>query len=226
MKPKQIARIVTDALMTAALLLLMAYSLVGEAAHEWIGVAMFALFVLHHAFNIRWSRNLRKGRYAPFRVAQTALAALIFACMTGSMLSGVLESRHVFAPLSLPFAVWAQNVHMLCAYWGFALMSIHLGFHWNMMMGMARRAFRKPSVARARCIRALGFLSACFGARAFARRQIGEYMLLRIHFAFFDFSEPLWRFLLDYLAAMGLLVWIGHYLALVLQRLGKRRKKA
>ena len=51
-------------------------------------------------------------------------------------------------------------------------------------------------------------------------------MLLRIHFVFFDFSEPLWRFLLDYLAAMGLLVWIGHYLALVLQRLGKRRKKA
>lgn len=115
---------------------------------------------------------------------------------------------------------------MLCAYWGFALMSIHLGFHWSMMMGMARRAFRKPSLARARFICALGLLIACFGACAFARRQILAYMLLRIHFVFFDFSEPLWLFLLDYLAAMGLLVWIGHYLALVLQRLGKRRKKA
>lgn len=43
---KQITRFATDAAMTIALLLLMAYSLVGEAAHEWIGMTMLALFVL------------------------------------------------------------------------------------------------------------------------------------------------------------------------------------
>ena len=54
MKPKQITRLATDAAMTIALLLLMAYSLVGEAAHEWIGMAMLALFILHHALNRKW----------------------------------------------------------------------------------------------------------------------------------------------------------------------------
>lgn len=39
--------------MTVALLLLMAYGLVGEAAHEWIGMGMFALFVAHHILNRR-----------------------------------------------------------------------------------------------------------------------------------------------------------------------------
>lgn len=49
MRPKQITRLATDAAMTIALLLLMAYSLVGEAAHEWIGMAMLALFLLDYA---------------------------------------------------------------------------------------------------------------------------------------------------------------------------------
>ena len=36
MKNRQFMRLAVDALMTVALLLLMAYSLVGEAAHEWL----------------------------------------------------------------------------------------------------------------------------------------------------------------------------------------------
>ena len=37
-----------DALMVLLLPLLMAYSLVGETAHELLGLTMFALFVCHH----------------------------------------------------------------------------------------------------------------------------------------------------------------------------------
>lgn len=61
MKPKQIIRLATDAAMTIALLLLMAYSLVGEAAHEWIGMAMLALFILHHALNRKWIGAVSRG---------------------------------------------------------------------------------------------------------------------------------------------------------------------
>jgi len=46
---------------------------------------------------------------------------------------------------------------------------------------------------------------------AFGVRQIGEYMLLKTPFVFFDFDEPLIFFYLDYLAVMGLFVCIGHY---------------
>ena len=38
MKPILKIKIAVDAAMTVALLLLMAYGLVGEAAHEWIGM--------------------------------------------------------------------------------------------------------------------------------------------------------------------------------------------
>ncbi len=47
---------------------------------------------------------------------------------------------------------------------------------------------------------------------AFVRRDMGLYLLLKSHFVFFDYSEPLALFLLDYLAVMGLFVTIGQTL--------------
>ena len=44
-------KIVVDTGMMLVLLLLMGYGLIGEAAHEWIGMGMFALFLLHPFFN-------------------------------------------------------------------------------------------------------------------------------------------------------------------------------
>lgn len=48
------ARMIIDILMTVLLPVLMAYSLVGEQAHEILGLLMFALFIAHHVIN----RNL------------------------------------------------------------------------------------------------------------------------------------------------------------------------
>ena len=38
---------------------------------------------------------------------------------------------------------------------------------------------------------------------------------------FFDFGEPLILFLLDYVAVMGLYVFVGHYLASAVRRAGE-----
>ena len=214
MRPKQIAKIITDIMMTIILLLLMAYSMVDETAHEWLGIGMFVLLILHHILNRRWSQNLLKGRYTPYRVLQVALVMLALMSMLGSMISGIVISRHalVFLPITGGQS-WARTLHMLSAYWGFVMMSLHLGLHWNIMLAMAGKMVKKPSVLRTWSLRIAGCLIAAYGAYAFVRRDVGRYMTLMDQFAFFDFSEPLILFLLDYMAIMGLFVFIGHYLA-------------
>lgn len=219
-------KLVVDILMTGCLLFLMPYELVGPMAHEWIGMGMFLLFVLHHILNRKWTGSLMKGKYAPIRIVQTVLAALVLVSMLGSMVSGVLMSRYVFAFLDIRGAAsFARNLHMFCAYWGFAWMSLHLGLHWSMMTGIAGKIFGKPSSAKKWAIRAVGLAIAGYGAYAFWKRQIGSYMLLKIQFVFFDFEEPIIFFILDYMAVMGMFVFIGHYFCESLRRAGKINKK-
>ena len=50
MKKKHI-RIAVDVIMTVLLLMLMAYSLIGENLHEIIGTAIFVLYIAHHIIN-------------------------------------------------------------------------------------------------------------------------------------------------------------------------------
>lgn len=119
MKPKAVVKLAVDAAMTVLLLLLMAFELVGRAVHEWIGVGMFFLFVLHHLLNRGWTKRLFQGKYTPYRVAQTGVAALVFLAMLGSFASAVFISQEVFAflPIRQGMAL-GRTVHLLCAYLG------------------------------------------------------------------------------------------------------------
>lgn len=218
-------KIIIDVLMTAALLLLMSYGLLGEAYHEWVGTGMFLFFVAHHVLNRKWIENLRKGKYTPFRILQTVLVIAVLITMLGSMMSGILLSRYVFTFIDVRgVAMFARNVHMVCAYWSFVFMSLHFGLHWSMILGMVRKKFQTPSVVRTWATRIVGVGIAAYGIYAFIKRAIGTYMLLQVHFVFFDYEEPFLLFLLDYVAIMGLFISLGHYAGKGLKQLNKKNK--
>ena len=218
MKPKALVKTIADILMTALLLLLMAFELVGRAAHEWIGVGMFCLFALHHLLNRGWVKNLFRGKYTPLRAARTAVAALVFFTMLGSFVSAVFISQEVFAflPIRRGMAL-GRVVHLLCAYWGYLFLSLHLGLHWGMILALARRK-GQPSPRRKRTANILGAAAALYGVVALFRRQIPTYLFLQTPFVYFDFQEPLVFFFLDYLAVMAAFVWLGHFLTKSLRK--------
>lgn len=223
MKKNMGFKIFVDLIMTVLLMLLMAFELIGRTAHEWIGVGMFAVFIIHHILNRKWTARLLKGRYTPVRILQTVLVFLILAAVLSSMVSGIVMSRYVFDFLGIRGGrSWARVLHMLAAYWGFVFMSVHLGIHWNMMMKMAGKIVGKTSAIRTRVLRLIGLFIAVYGVYAFIERSVGSYMLLQNTFVFFNFEEPLILFYLDYIAIMGMFVWIGHYLAEVLRRFSRK----
>ena len=138
MKRKTFLKIVVDIGMTVMLLFLMTYELIGAAAHEWLGMGMFVLFITHHILNRKWSQCVFKGRYTLFRIWQTTLVIGILMTMIGSMYSGIILSEHALSFLPIKGGrAFAREVHMISSYWGFVLMSLHLGLHWSMILGMA-----------------------------------------------------------------------------------------
>ena len=137
---KQKGKMMIDLIMTVMLLCQMGYMLVGETLHEWVGTAMFLLFIVHHILNRRWYGGLQRGRYTPYRIMQILINILLLVSMAALMVSGIVMSRVVFAFLPLQGGMaLARVVHMLASYWGFILMSVHLGMHWGMVMGMIRK---------------------------------------------------------------------------------------
>ena len=225
MNPKMIAKIGVDIGMTAALMFLMTYEMIGQSLHEWLGIGMFLLFVIHHVLNRRWFGVLLKGKYTPFRIWQTVLVVSVFFSMLGSMVSGVIISRSVLSFLPIHGgSSFGRKLHMLSAYWGVVLMSLHLGLHWNMMLGAMGKAIKGTSTARIWILRIIAIAVAFYGVYAFVKRDIWDYMLLRVHFVFFDYDEPLFFFLLDYIAVMSLFIFVGHYLAVFLRRYGRKKK--
>ena len=226
MEKKAVLKIAVDIGMTVMLLLLMSYELIGAAAHEWLGIGMFLLFVIHHVLNRRWSRNVLKGKYTPLRIWQTTLVVGVLLTMAGSMFSGNILSEHALSFLPIKGGrVFARSLHMISAYWGFVLMSLHIGFHWSMMLGMAGKIVRKSSTIRKWLLRVTGAVIAGYGIFAFAKRDIWSYMTLKNHFVFFDFEEPIIFFLVDYIAVMGLFVWVGYYFSNGIKYVVQRRNK-
>ena len=219
-------KILIDIGMTVCLLLLMPYSLFGETVHEWIGMAMLVLFISHHILYRKWLLSIGKGKYNVFRVIQTVLVIIMLIFMMGSMVSGILLSNHIFKWIKISGTyVVARQIHMFCAYWGLVVMSLHLGFHWNIIVTMAGRLWEHPSAIRKWVSRFVAVIIAGYGLYAFYRRQIGGYLLMRMHFVFYDYKEGVFPFLLDYLAVMILIAFIGYYSGLFLKKTGKRKRK-
>ena len=219
MTGKRKIQIAVDFGMTALLPVLMCYALVGEALHEWAGIAMFVLFLLHHGMNWSWHKNLFRSSYNAVRSLGTAINILIFLLMLALTVSGIVMSRHAFAFLSIDKGMSsARIIHLAGSYWCYVLTSLHLGFHGAMLMGMMRKAchIKEASKARKISLRFVAAVLAAYGVYAFIKRGFIEYMLLRTHFALFDFSELLVFFLADYLSIMALFAIAGYYIVKLL----------
>lgn len=224
MNPKQIGKVCVDTAMTLSLLFLMGYHLWGDAAHEWAGAGMFALFILHHILNWRWWTRMFKGKYPAARVLQAAINLLTLASMLGLMASGVILSHKVFAFLRIRrHMAFARRLHMAASYWGFLLMAAHLGLHWEMLLGMVRKAGKTRLPPVSFLPTAAGALAAAYGAAAMVKRDLATYLFLRAEFVFLDFSESKIRFYLDYLAMMGTFIFLFHFAAKLLKKRRARK---
>ena len=227
MKKRMICKIVVDMMMTVLLLFLMARQLTGDFAHEWLGAGMLLLWIAHHILNRGWYSHLFKGKYTPMRIFQTVTNFAVLLSMFGLMVSGVILSREVFAflPISGGIAL-ARPLHVLSAFWGFVLMALHLGQHWNMILGMVRKAAGPVSSKPLRILLHIAAASvAGYGLYAFLKNQFLSYMFLTSSFVFFDFERPVLLFFTEYIAIMGLFIFLAQYTSRGIQRLAARRKR-
>ncbi|MDR1731795.1 MAG: DUF4405 domain-containing protein [Synergistaceae bacterium] len=220
---KLVLRLFIDLCMTALLLFALAYRITGDAPHEWIGVAVSILFVVHNAINWRWYQGLFRGKYDLRRILNTLVNLLLLATMTTLVVSGILLSRTVFAFMGFSGGMAVRQTHTCAAYWGLVLISVHLGMHWEMIMAAMRRMLRITESNRLRTtvLRITAALICVYGVYASFDREMGAKLFLGYSFDFWDPDRPAVLFFTHNLAVMGVYVCVTHC---VLKLLTRRRK--
>ena len=179
---------------------------------EKIGIHMLEITI-----NRKWTASVFRGKYTARRMLQTILDLLLLVFMIAQPLSGILMSKYLYTVIQIDnVSAAAREIHLFLGYWGFVLMSIHLGLHMDMMLPAA---FRGKAFGRAAV---LGV--SLYGVYAFIRRELPAYMFRQTIFAFFDYGEPILFFLLDYLAIMILFAALGYGTGSFLRLFSKQKK--
>ena len=182
---KDLAREFVDITMTVLLLCLMAYQVTGESMHEWVGIGMTVLLIVHHILNIRWYAVLFKGKYNAYRIVSTAADMLLLLSIVLTAFSGMSMSHHAVPFLyGMTGMVFARTAHLALSYWSFLLTGLHLGLHLPAMTGKIR-----PNRVWKAVLTALFTILAGIGFWLFLRNGIPEYLFFRTHFAVLDYDK-------------------------------------
>lgn len=227
MKAKRAIKVGVDLAMTVLFLCQMGYHMMDNRAHEWLGIALCLLFILHHALNGGWHRALFQGKYSAQRILLTTVDALLTLSIAAIIVSAVMVSRHAFSFLGLHLRSLGRQLHMPATMWAFVLMGLHLGLHWSMVLNAVRkRTKRKAGKVAVAALYVLLVLAVGFGAYQFIHRGLWMELFHLQEFAFLDYSETLFYFFLSYIAILALWAAISYYLSKLLKARKKTSKGA
>ena len=217
MRTKRVRHIV-DILLGIGLILLMSCQVVGEEGHEWTGIAMTALMLIHQVLNRKWYAALFKGKYAPLRIVQTVINLTLLGCFLLTAMSGINMGVYAIPSLAeFMKASTGRRMHLALSHWSFILMGLHLGLHVPAMLkGLKNRTSRRIGCC-------LSFPAAGAGLYFFLKNSFPDYLSFQRHFAFIDYEKPAVLVLLEALLIASFFAFVGFQLQKLLVR-GKKGK--
>ena len=209
---------IVDAVMTVLLLCLMAYQVTGEMAHEWIGMGMTVLVIIHQILNRKWYGALVRGKYNPYRSITTVLNILLIAGFALTAFCGMSMSSYAvpflygMAPVS-----FVRRMHLSMSHWAFVLMGLHLGMHIPAMAAGLKLKERTRAI--------LTCIFTCIGGIGlwlFLRNGMPNYLLFRVPFAFLDYEKAGWLVFLENLLMLSFWAFIGTQTALICRNAARK----
>ena len=204
---------IVDIMMVVLLPVLMTFQITGQMWHEWLGAAMLILFVVHNILNIKWYKGFFTGKYTLIRVLHTVVNILLLASMLCIAYSGITMSGYAFSFLPRRTGIAsARLIHLAASYWGFVLMSIHIGFHWGIISSKICGKLKDNKKYLIWIFRLVAIVIAIYGAVCFYKNDIGSYMLLKNQFAFLDYEKSAVIILAEFIAMIEFWAFIAYYL--------------
>ena len=206
----------------------MEYHLIPDASHEWLGISVFILFLLHNILNWRWYSGIFKGKYSIFRIIQTVINMSLWIAMLLCMFSSLCISGYVFSFVDLNLSRIGRAMHLATTIWLFVLASIHFGFHISLFVGIAKRMVKKRDgfYKSVKWICRVLVIGVCaFAVYIFITRAMWEEMFLITEFKWYDYEKTFFEYWVGTLSIMVLFTAFAHYVKQLLIQKNKKHKE-
>jgi len=145
LKFNNLFKVVFDLVMLVLLAAVYCAQPTGIPVHEYIGVGIYILFIVHLAYNYKWIINTGKRFFDKTIVIRIkiiyAVDALLLIAFIIIGLSGIMISRVIFKLGIMP--VW-RPLHSIVSAVSIVLLSIHIGLHGNMIINAVKTKIRLP----------------------------------------------------------------------------------
>lgn len=202
-------RRIIDVSMTVLLILLMSLQVADHEYHEYTGMVMFVLVIVHLYLNRKWFISIFKGKYPLIRVLSLTIdIALLIAFMLSGFSGMIIAETFTFMNIE-SLTAWGRSAHIASSYWSFVLMGLHVGLHWNMVALRIKALW--PCV--------IAWILAAYGVYAFIQSDIITYMFLINQFVFIDYDKNIFLVFLDNTAMLIFWCSVSYYLSKLIRRL-------
>ncbi|MGL4370213.1 MAG: DUF4405 domain-containing protein [Spirochaetota bacterium] len=214
MRRTLIVKLGIDVIMTILLMLAMSFRLTGGMRHEIIGISLCVLIILHNILNRRWYKSIPKGKHNALRNISTGVNLLFLAAMAVLFVSAAFISNIISGFLSLNGSFFMRQIHVAAAYWGFILMSVHIGMHGRMILLVVRKISGIVEFNRI-CIIAMrigALLITVYGIKSSFGRNIGSKLIMYYSFDVMNYDESAVLAIAAYLSIMGAYIAGTYYI--------------
>ena len=202
MNKNTFAKRTLDIILTIMLLFLMAYQVTGDFWHEWFGIAMTVLVIVHHILNRRWYTALFKGKYTAYRIVITVVDCLLLISFALAALTGISMSAYAVPVLyGLIPVMTAMKLHLGVSWWSFVLMSFHIGLHLRSFFAGSKVSERAKLI-----IKIVLIILGAIGIVLLFLDDVPKYLTFRVHFATHFLEGPVIVIILKNILMM--LPWI------------------
>lgn len=220
---KKKIRIIINILMTIFFITLMGYHITGNKIHEYLGVITLLLVIIHNILNIKWYKNIVKGKYNFQRAFLTMIDLLLLIDTIGIAISSVIISSEVFEFLNIQTTMFGRRLHMVTTSWGFIFISAHIGLHLGSVIYKLKDKLKNSTFEYVYYFILLAIM--LFGGYSFITTRFWENMFLLTDFSFFEFDKSPIIIYLEYVAILIFLAFIIYGIIHITKNIINKLKK-
>ena len=142
-------KILLDIVMVILLFAMYSKNAVNINFHEFGGLAVCGLFLIHKGLSWRWIISITKRFFNPSLPAKTRIGYivdfLLLISMTFILISGIMISKDIFIGISSNWSGWRIG-HYFSSAVAVILVGIHIGLHWSFIKSMLNKILRLPRI--------------------------------------------------------------------------------